>query len=146
MKSSSYAGLKFFATKEITGPLLLCESVTGTSYGEVVRVLNENGEERTNIVTLVDDEGNEHEFAVIDIFPVDLKQYAILVPVNYETDQEDEEGFDLTDDAYIFRIDVDEASGDETLVEVEDEAEWNQVALEWETRVQNMDEEEGELL
>ncbi|MEW5784827.1 MAG: DUF1292 domain-containing protein [Bacillota bacterium] len=105
----------------------------------------ENGEERTDLVTLVDEEGNEHDFTIIDIFPVNLKQYAILVPVNYEAEQEDEE-INLDDDAYIFRIDLDEENGEETLVEVEDEAEWNQVALEWENRIQSLDEDDGETL
>lgn len=103
----------------------------------------ENGEERTDVVTLVDDDGNEHDFAVVDIFPVRMKQYAILVPVRYDQET-DEEELDLDEDAYIFRIDVDEESGEESLVEVEDESEWNEVAQEWENRVQETDPEEEE--
>lgn len=103
--------------------------------------MTKNGEERTDLVTLIDEEGNEHEFAVIDIFPVKLKQYAILVPVSYDEAEEDEE-IDLADDAYIFRIDFSEEGGEETLVEVEDEAEWNEVAAEWESRIQVLEEED----
>lgn len=102
----------------------------------------ENGEERPNLVTLVDEDGNEHDFAIVDIFPVNLKQYAILVPVNYEADGEEEDELDITDDAYIFRIDVNGESGEETLVEVEDEAEWNEVAAEWETRMQTLEQDD----
>ncbi len=103
----------------------------------------ENGEERTDVITLVDDDGKEHDFAVVDIFPVQMKQYAILVPVRYD-EETDEEELDLNEDAFIFRIDVNEESGEETLVEVEDETEWSIVAQEWENRVQEMDPEEEE--
>lgn len=105
----------------------------------------ENGEERSNLVTLVDDEGKEHDFVVVDVFPVNLKQYAILVPVEYEEESEDEE-LNVADDAYIFRIDVNGDSGEETLVEVEDEEEWSEVATEWENRMQDLEpEDEGEV-
>lgn len=105
----------------------------------------ENGEERANLVTLVDDDGNEHNFVVVDIFPVNLKQYAILVPVDYDAENGDEEELSMADDAYIFRIDVNGESGEETLVEVDDEEEWSAVASEWENRMQDIEvEDEGE--
>ncbi|MBS3943198.1 MAG: DUF1292 domain-containing protein [Dethiobacter sp.] len=101
----------------------------------------ENGEERKDIVTLLDDDGSEHDFAVIDIFSLNMKQYAILVPVRY-ADQMDEDDEESDDEAYIFRIEAHEESGEETLVEVVDEAEWNQVAKEWESRAKEFDAEE----
>ncbi len=97
--------------------------------------MGDNGEEKTDILVLVDDEGNEHEFALIDRFQVDLYDYAILVPVLYY--DEDDDYVDFDDDAYIFRIEPGEDGEDEeSLVEVEDEAEWNQVAELWEERLQ----------
>ena len=102
----------------------------------------ENGEENTNLIVLVDEDGNEHNFALVDRFPVNLKEYAILVPVAYEEDDEEEP--DMADDAYIFRIDKDEESDGEILVEVDDEGEWNQVALEWENRIQALEQEDDE--
>jgi len=66
--------------------------------------VNDNGEERTDILVLVDDEGNEHDFALVDRFRVDLQEYAILVPVLYFEDTEDEDYIDFEDEAYIFRI------------------------------------------
>lgn len=103
--------------------------------------MQDNGEERTDIIILVDEDGNEHDFALVDRFPVDLKEYAILVPVVY-LEEDEEDTIDLEDDAFIFRIDLDE--GEEILVEVEDEFEWNQVAMVWEERVQSMDFEDEE--
>jgi len=102
----------------------------------------EKGEERTDLITLVDDDGNEHDFAVLDIFSLNMRQYAILVPISYDEENDEEE--DLNEEAYIFRVEIDEASGEETMVEVEDEAEWNQVAREWESRAQNDDQEDEE--
>ncbi len=106
--------------------------------------MNGNGEERTDIVILVDEEGHEHEFAMVDRFELDYKEYAILVPVLYLDDDDEDDEVDFEDEAYIFRIDVDE--GEETLVEVDDETEWNEVAAVWEERVQNVEYEDDEEL
>ncbi len=97
--------------------------------------MGENGEERTDILVLVDDEGNEHEFALIDRFQVELNEYAILVPVLYH--DQDDDYVDFQDDAYIFRIEPGE--DEDSLVEVEDEDEWNNVAEVWEERLQQFD-------
>jgi len=100
-------------------------------------MMNGNGEERTDIVVLVDEEGNEHDFALVDRFQVDINEYAILVPVMYPDDGENGEAIDFEEEAYIFRIDLDE--GEEMLVEVEDEEEWNQVASIWEERAESIE-------
>jgi len=80
--------------------------------------MHDNGEEKTDILVLVDEEGNEHDFAMVDRFAVEMKEYAILVPVIYQ--------------------------GEETLVEVEDEDEWSSVAALWEERADELDLEEDE--
>jgi len=49
-------GLKFFTVKEIAGSLLLCESVKGIGYGEVVRVVAQDGDEKVGQVIDVSDE------------------------------------------------------------------------------------------
>lgn len=104
--------------------------------------MSDNGEERTDLVVLIDEEGNEHDFALVDRFQVELKDYAILVPVLYLDDGLEDDDIDFEDDAYIFRIELDD--GDEVLVEVEDEVEWNLVAALWEERMQGMELEEEE--
>ena len=91
-------------------------------------------EEREDVVVLVDEEGGEHQFAVVDIFPVNQKDYAVLAPLE-ELEDEQEEG---EEEAYIFRID--EIEGEQTLVEVESEEEWNSVAAEWENRLRQWEE------
>lgn len=78
------------------------------------------------LVTLVDEQGNEHDFMVEDIFEYRDKRYAVLVPSS-EISEEDEED---DSEAYIFRIE--QVEGEDVLVEVEDEEEWEQVASQWE--------------
>ncbi len=111
--------------------------------------MNDNGEERTDIIVLLDEDGNEHDFALVDRFQVDAHEYAVLAPIIYlgedsedEDEDEDEADFDVDDEAFIFRI---EHSGeDETLVEVDDDAEWNTVAAQLEQRMQVLDQEDDD--
>ena len=71
------------------------------------------------LVTLIDEDGNEEEFEVIDIFEVKGKEYvAIALP----------EGEDDDDEVMVFRLEVDEKTGVEILHDIEDDDEWNLVA------------------
>ena len=76
MITSPDAGLKFFTVKEIAGSLLLCESVQGIGYGEVVRVITYEGEEKVGQVIDVSD-----EVTVIQIFEetvgLDIKKTSV---------------------------------------------------------------------
>lgn len=102
-------------------------------------------EGQSEVITLVDDDGNEHDFFMVDSFQVNSRQYAVLVPVIYdEEDEEPEEESGLGEDAYIFRIDS--VDGEDILVEVEEEEEWIAAAQEYETRRKEVEQEEdGEL-
>ena len=105
--------------------------------------MSSNGEDRTDIVILVDEEGNEHDFALVDRFQVEQKEYAVLVPVVFGEDEQEGDEVDFEDEAYIFRIDLDD-SEEETLVEVDDETEWNQVAAVWEERMETLELEDDD--
>jgi len=76
MITSPDPGLKFFTVKEIAGSLLLCESVQGISYGEVVRVIAHDGDEKVGQVIDVSD-----AVTVIQIFEetsgLDVKSTAV---------------------------------------------------------------------
>src|SRR4030065_2885308 len=76
MSVPTYAGLKFFTDKEIAGPLLLCESVIGVGYGEVVRVFTQSGDEKNGQVIDVSD-----KVTVIQVFEgtsgLDVKTTAV---------------------------------------------------------------------
>ncbi len=83
---------------------------------EEVKVLTEQDE----VITLVDEEGTEHDFTVIDIISVDQSEYAILLPVEEESDE-----------AIILKFSQDE-DGNELLIDIEDDEEWEKVADAWE--------------
>lgn len=85
--------------------------------------------ESEEIITLVDEEGTEHDFTVIDIIEVDGSEYAILLPVEEENDE-----------AVILKFSHDE-EGNELLVDIEEDEEWEKVADAWE---EMLNEEESE--
>lgn len=68
-------------------------------------------------IVLTDEDGQEHEFNIVDIIAVEGEEYAILV----EPEQEQ---------AIALRLERDE-QGQEFLVEIEDDEEWNMVAEAW---------------
>lgn len=78
-------------------------------------------EEMDDVLILVDEENQEHPFQMIDMVEVDGSQYAVLVPL--------EEGSD-EDEAIILKIVVDE-NGEEVLYDIEDDEEWEKVVDIW---------------
>jgi putative Holliday junction resolvase len=88
------------------------------------------------VITLTDEDGQEHQFAILDVIEVDSKEYAILIP----TDEAEE---DSEDEAVILRLETDE-TGEEVLVDIEDDEEWQRVAQAWEELVEVEDEEDEE--
>ncbi|HYM91719.1 MAG TPA: DUF1292 domain-containing protein [bacterium] len=65
-----------------------------------------------DVVTLLDEDGVEHEFSVVDVLEVDQRRYAILQPMV---------GGEEAEAAVIFRME------DDTLVTIEDDAEFERV-------------------
>ena len=50
----------------------------------------EKEEQAEDIVTLVDEEGKNHDFQVVDIIEVEGKEYALLLPADSEDPEQDE--------------------------------------------------------
>jgi len=73
-----------------------------------------------DVITLIDEDGSEHQFEVLDIIEVDGSRYVICAPAD---DPEDE-------GAYAFRLQEDEDGA--YLTDVEDDDEWEAVARAWE--------------
>jgi len=98
------------------------------------------------LVTLVDEDGDERDFVVIDMIEVEGSRYAVLLPAeNVEMDEEldededfeDEEDVDDEEDegeAIILKFVIDD-EGNEILVDIEDDEEWDRVADAWEQMV-----------
>ena len=83
--------------------------------------------ENENVV-LVDEDGLEHTFALLDVIEVEGSEYAILQPL----------GEDLADDeepeAVILKIEIDE-NGEEVLSDIDDDDEWEKVADAWQDAI-----------
>ncbi len=77
--------------------------------------------EDEEVIVLTDEDGNEHEFTIVQVIKVDEKDYAILLPLHGEEESEE---------AVILRIDSE--NGEDVLVEIEDEEEFERVAEAWE--------------
>ncbi|MDA8443268.1 MAG: DUF1292 domain-containing protein [Peptococcaceae bacterium] len=81
-------------------------------------------EEEFDTVVLTDENGEEHEFVHLETIELDESTYFVLMPVS-----EDEEE---ADEAIILKLGKDE-DGNEILLDIEDDAEWEKVADAWET-------------
>ena len=82
----------------------------------------QNEEFSPDLVTLVDDEGNEHEFEIVDTLDYNEERYVALVASYEEQDEDAEDDGELV----ILKAVMD---GDEEFLEaIEDEAEFDEVA------------------
>lgn len=70
--------------------------------------------EHSEIFTLIDEQGQRHEFTLVDVVEADRRRYAVLQPVVLPPNQKE-------DEAVIFRVEHD------TLVAIEDDAEIERV-------------------
>lgn len=77
-------------------------------------------DQETNVITLVDEEGHEHRFTLLNVIEVESAKYAVMIPEHQEAANEEEE------EAVIFRIETD-AEGEEVLVDIEDDDEFAKV-------------------
>lgn len=101
-------------------------------------------EEGEEIITLIDEDGDEVDFVVLDYFKVGDLDYAILLPshdeafsddvetedFSFEDVEDEEEMMDVEDtngDAVIFRV-IKGNNGETMLHVIEDDDEWNRVA------------------
>ena len=75
-------------------------------------------------VVLVDEDGVEHEFVMLDVIEVDDCQYAVLQPVDEDLEDDEEP------EAILLKIETD-ADGEEILTDIEDDDEWEKVADAW---------------
>ena len=88
--------------------------------------------EQDEIITIIDEDNNEHEVIIYDIIEVDGNKYAIVVPllddeeegIDPDNMEFDEDEFD-EGDAFVLKIQQDE-DGEEFLMEIDDD-EWEKV-------------------
>lgn len=77
-------------------------------------------DQEMNWVTLIDEEGHEHRFNLLNIVEMEGAKYAVMVPEIQDSATEEEE------EAVIFRVETDE-QGEEVLVDIEDDDEFAKV-------------------
>ena len=92
-----------------------------------VGTLPEKPEEMEGIIVLTDEDGTEHEFELIHMLELEGKRYAILMPVGGGEDDEYED----EDDTVVLRMEADQ-DGNDILVQIEDDDEWERVVESWE--------------
>lgn len=81
-----------------------------------------NQEELESQIILIDEDGNEVEFEIIDVIQFEETHYAILLPKEENDDES----------ALIFR--VVEEDGEDILSEIESDEEWERVVAFWESQ------------
>lgn len=86
--------------------------------------------EQDEVITLIDEDGAEHDFNVIDVIEVEGSEYAILLPVEDENDE-----------AVILKFAKDD-DGNEILVDIESDEEWEKVADAWEEMVMSEEDDQ----
>ncbi len=102
-----------------------------------------NDEETDEILTLTDEEGQDHEFVLVDILTLNEREYAILLPFEEasghgESSEPSEDEDEM--EAVILRMEKDDA-GEEQLVEIDDEQEWQSVVDAYEAMLDEGDDE-----
>lgn len=85
-----------------------------------------------NLMTIVDDEGNRHQFELLDAIETDTGRYVALMPV-YEQPQDS-----LQDDGELVILEVTEEDGEELLVTIEDDDVFNEIADIFEERLSDL--------
>lgn len=83
-------------------------------------------EEEDELFTLTDEEGNESQFALVGDLELDGQEYLALIPADTDGDGED-------DEYVILKVTADE-NGEEILVTIDDEEEFDRVADAFEDR------------
>ncbi len=96
-----------------------------------------DNEFEADLITLIDDEGHEHEFEIIDELENDLGHFMALVPTQQDPN-------DLTDAETYYIFEVIEEDGEEQLQEVDDDELLNTLAEIFETRFNEEYFEDGE--
>lgn len=108
--------------------------------------MGEKFEQEIDVIVLTDEDGQDHEFELIEILEVDDQEYAVLAPLDGEEEVDDED-VDFEDEAIILRVETD-ANGDRVFCDIESDEEWDKVAEAWESSLdddlEEWDEDEEE--
>ncbi len=82
-----------------------------------------------DLVSVIDDEGNEHQFEVLDAIETDDGRYVALLPIYTEADKA------IDDDGELVILEVVNDEGDDLLVPIEDDETFESIASIFEERL-----------
>lgn len=85
-----------------------------------------------DLVTIVDDEGNKHQFELLDAIETDDGRYVALLPV-YDKPEDS-----VQDDGELVILEVTEEDGEELLITIEDDDVFNEIAEIFEERLSDL--------
>ena len=85
-----------------------------------------------DLVTVLDDEGNEHQFELLDAIETDDGRYVALLPVYDDADES------VNDDGELIILSVDDSTGEELLVQIEDDELFEEIAGIFEERLADL--------
>ena len=85
-----------------------------------------------DIVTVVDDEGNQHEFEILDMIETDDGRYVALLPIYHNPDEL------LQDDGELVILTVKNVDGEDLLLPIEDDDEFDEIAEIFEERLSEL--------
>lgn len=83
-----------------------------------------------NLVTVLDDEGNEHQFELLDAIETDEGRYVALLPIYTEAEAA------LEDDGELVILEVVNDNGDDLLVPIEDDEVFETIADAFQERLE----------
>lgn len=96
-----------------------------------------DGEEGVEIIVLSDEDGNEEEFALVEVITVADRNYAVLTPLDDDEGEEtDDEGDSVAEETPMMILRIEQEGDEEVLVEIEDAAEFEQVVAAWEEQTE----------
>ena len=85
-----------------------------------------------DLVTVLDDDGNEHTFELMDAIETDDGRFVALLPVYDDPSEE------LNDDGELIILSVDDSTGEELLVQIEDDDLFEEIAGIFEERLADL--------
>ena len=85
-----------------------------------------------NIVSVLDDEGNEHQFELLDAIETDEGRYVALLPIYSDAESA------IEDDGELVILEVVNDEGDDLLVPIEDDEVFENVAEIFEERLADL--------
>ena len=85
-----------------------------------------------DLVTVVDEEGNQHQFEIVDAIETDDGRYVALLPIYDDPDEQ------VNDDGELIILEVADEDGEELLVPIDDEETFEEIAEIFEERLSDM--------